>query len=147
MEGHTPWEARSSADHAPPRGQIPATPRSVNGNGHHAVNGHARQPSGGSARSTGAEVYPLREAGGVEVSSEVELVIFRFMSFGRLAHFRRSLLSMPNVVSARIRGYGDQTAYFTLAVNPGTRAAALAVPGTRLLTASGARVELCVEGW
>ena len=147
MEGHTPWEARSSTNHAPVRNQASAAPGPVNGNGHHSTNGHAHHAAGGSPRSAGAEVHPLREAGGIEVSSEVELVIFRFMSFGRLAHLRRSLLSMPHVVSARIRGYGDQTAYFTLAVNPGTRAASLAVPGTRLLTASGGRVELCVEGW
>ena len=133
MERQTEWEARA-ADHA--RARVQAA-RAGNGNGSHAERSYP----------VGAAVVPLRDDGGIECSGEVELVIFRFMSFGRLAHFRRSLLSLPQVLSARIRGYGDQTAYFSIALTPGTRASSLAVPGTRLLAANGGRVELCVEGW
>lgn len=93
----------------------------------------------------GAELHPLRDAGDVECGERIELVIFRFAGFGRLAHFRRWLLSLPHVVSVRIVNYGGQTASFDLLVDRGTRSSALVLPGTRLLASDGHRVELCVE--
>lgn len=93
----------------------------------------------------GAELYPLRDVGDVECGERVELVIFRFAGFGRLAHFRHWLLSLPHVTAARIAGYGGQTASFDLVVDRGIRSSALVPPGTRLLASDGHRVELSVE--
>src|SRR5437870_5551885 len=39
----------------------------------------------------------------------------------------------------------DQTAFFTVPLAPGTRAGMLALPGTSLLGADDARVQLCVQ--
>lgn len=78
----------------------------------------------------------------VELEPEVEVVMTRFTSFGRLTHLRRSLLALPGVTAARITRYSGFTAYFSVSVAPGTRAGALALPGTRLVDASSRRVEL-----
>jgi hypothetical protein len=107
---------------------------------------HATQ--NGARRSTGgADIRPMHDVGEVGCETEVDLVIFRFSSFGRLAHFRRSLLGVPGVRSARIANYGDRTALFALNVTPGLRSGALVLPGTRLIGSDGKRVELCVEAW
>ena len=100
----------------------------------------------GNGHDAHAQVYPLRDVSDTTCPAEVELVIFRFISFGRLAHFRRSLLALPGVRAARIASYGDQTALFSLSLTPGTSAGSLVLPGTRLIGSNGFRVELCVEG-
>lgn len=107
-------------------------------------------PESNGQRRTGshqAEVHPLRDFGSIECSADVSLVIFRFVSYGRLAHFRRSLQALPHVTAVRIASYSDQTAQFALTVNPGTSSGSLQLPGTRLLSSDGRRVELCVESW
>lgn len=107
----------------------------------HAGAHHAHPSTNGSR----ARVYPLRDATEIACDGDVELVIFRFTSFGRLAHFRRALLSHPGVDDARIASYGEQTAFFRIRVTPGTASGALVLPGTRLIASDGSRVELCVE--
>lgn len=92
-----------------------------------------------------ADVHPLRDASGIECSTAVELIVFRFSGFGRLAHFRRWLTTLPQVRSARIVNYGGQTASFELGLAPGTPSGALVPPGTRLIGSDGHRIELCVE--
>jgi hypothetical protein len=103
-------------------------------------------PSNGHAPSTNGQVLPMRDDAGVECASEVEIVVSQFTSFGRLAHLRRSLLALPQVSSARITRYSGFTAFFSVSVAPGTRAGALALPGTRLVASDGRRVELRVAG-
>ncbi len=93
-----------------------------------------------------AKVVPMRDFEGMECETEVEIVVTRFTSFGRLAHLRRSLLALPHVSSARIIRYSGFTAFFTVTVAPGTRAGALALPGTRLVSSDGRRIELRVAG-
>jgi len=85
----------------------------------------------------------MRDFGSVECRDVVELVIFRFASFGRLAHVRRWLQSLPIVNSVRIAGYVNQTALFSLAVAPGTASSRLVPPGTQLVSSDGNRIELC----
>lgn len=107
---------------------------------------HPETPHNGAAgHAHTAEVHPLHDASGVACQAEVELVVFRFNGFGRLAHFRRWLTTLPEVHSARIANYGRQTASFELAVSPGTTSGSLVLPGTRLIGSDGRRVELCVE--
>ena len=100
-----------------------------------ATNGHADR----------ADVRALRDFSEIVCADEVELVIFRFTSFGRLAHFRRALMGHPGIDDARIASYGEQTAFFSLRVVPGTASGALVLPGTRLINSDGRRIELCVE--
>ena len=115
------------------------------------ANGWAAQANGQAPASNGhapaaANVVPMRDDAGVECASEVEIVVSQFTSFGRLAHLRRSLLALPQVSSARITRYSGFTAFFSVSVAPGTRAGALALPGTRLVASDGRRVELRVAG-
>lgn len=111
-----------------------------------AHQGLASQPSEPRFHTNG-QVYPLHATQAAPCSGEVEVVIFKFMSFGRLAHVRRSLQSIGAVRGVRITGYGDQTAFFSVTVAPSTPASSLVVPGTRLLSSNGSRVELSVEAW
>lgn len=97
---------------------------------------------------SGASASPraAAESDGHLTAPTVSLVIHRFSSFGRVAHVRRWLLSLPQVTAARIESYGAGTVRFAIAVSPGTTASAVTVPGTRLVTCDGASVTLQVEG-
>jgi hypothetical protein len=128
----------------------PGSPRSNGGGGVPSGQAGVSSPlDGGRGVSNNgqgpADVYPLRDFGNVECHNSVELVVFRFVSFGRLAHLRRWLLALPHVTSARIAGYVNQTALFSVAVTPGTSSSLLVPPGTRLISSDGRRVELCVD--
>src|SRR5687768_13187035 len=77
-------------------------------------------PSHRQSNGHSGTVQPLRDFGVVPLRQQVELVVLRFLGFGRLAHFRRSLLALPHVTAARITGYAEQTAFFTVTLAPGT---------------------------
>lgn len=108
-------------------------------------NGHAVNGSGHVSPESRAEVYALRDFGDVECRGSVDLVIYGFSSFGRLAHLRHWLLSRPHVSWARITGYVNQTALLSVGLQPGTPSAVLVPTGTRLISSDGQRLELSVN--
>lgn len=84
----------------------------------------------------------LAEPRGAE---DVEVVVRPFTGFGRLAHLRRQLLSLPAVDTARIAGYGPGEARFRVGLTATGTLDDLRLPGTRISHMSATLVSLAVD--